>query len=166
MIPLVLHLMEVAKISRIPRSSGVNATKAIKEKIATISTNAKIVLVNTVESVIINLEHSNATAKTLDMKGPHVRIHAMLSRMIAKMEENVKIKMVLTVANALAQALKEKNVRSTSMNVRLASINVKTRALAKTNLVPMIAIVIALILKGNIAKILCIVSTVFPDNFF
>lgn len=158
MTQLVLHLMEVAKISRIPKSSSVTATKAIEEKIVTISTNAKIVLVKTGENVIISLEHSNATAKTLDLKDPHVRIHATLSRMIAKMMENVKIKMVPTVANALAQDLEAKNVRSTSMNVRLASINVKTRALAKTNLVPMIAIVIALILKGNIAINLNIVS--------
>ena len=46
------------------------------------------------------------------------------------------------------------------MNVRLASINVKTMAFAKTNLVPMIAIVIALVLKGNFAANLNIVSTV------
>ena len=52
------------------------------------------------------------------------------------------------------------------MNVRLASINVKTRELAKTNRVPMIAIVIALILKGNIAINLNIVSTIFPDIKF
>ena len=152
--------MEAAKISRIPKSSSVNATKAIKEKIVMISTSATVVLVKTVESVIINLEHSNATAKTLDLKVSHVRIHATLSRMIAKMKENVKIKMVPTVANALTRAMMEKSVRSTSMNVRLASINVKTKALAKTNLVPMIAIVTALILKGNIATNLNIVSTV------
>ena len=141
--PLVLHLREVAKTKRIKGSiiKCVNARKAIKEEIAIlILMNAKIVsnLVKTVERVKINLEHSNVHAK-MDMKGSHVRIHAMLSRMIAKIKENVKIKkVVVTDANALAQALKEKNVRSTSMNVRLASINVKTRALAKTNLVPMI----------------------------
>ena len=117
------------------------------------------ILVKTVEHVKINLENSNVAAK-MDMKDSHVRIHATLSRMIAKMKENVKIEMVPTVANALAQALKAKNVRSTSMNVRLASINVETRALAKTNLVPMIAIVTALVLKGHIAKNLNIVSTV------
>ena len=46
------------------------------------------------------------------------------------------------------------------MNVKLASINVKTMALAKTNLVLMIAIVIALVLEGNFVANLNIVSTV------
>ena len=74
----------------------------------------------------------------------------------------VKIKMVLKVANVMAQDLKEKNARSTSMNARLASINVKTTALAKTYLVSIIAIVKKLLLMGTIAKTLYTVSLLFP----
>ena len=42
-----------------------------------------------------------------------------MTTLIANMKEFVKSKMVLKVANVLAQDLKETNVRSTSMNAEL-----------------------------------------------
>ena len=88
-----------------------------------------------------------------------------MTTLIANMKEFVKIKMVLKVANVLAQAMKEKNVRSTSMNAVLTSTNVKTMAFAKTTMVAIIAIAKD-VLMGAIVKLLYIVSMVFPDLNF
>ena len=166
MTPLVLHLMGIAKISRIPRSSSVNATKAIKEKIVMISMNAVVsILVKTMESVKINLERSNATAEVLDLKEPHVRIHAMPTEMIVKTEGFAKNKIMRMLVTAKTLDIQETFVTLISMNVKLG-VHAKTMVLAKIMKVVLPVIAKTLHIKDPIATNLNTVSTVFPDLIF
>ena len=171
MTPLVLHLREFAKTSRIKKGSSfsiVNVRMAIKEEIAIISMNAKefIILVKMMESVKIYQELSNALVKMI-MKGTHVKIHAIPSQIIVNMVENAKIKLVYMLVTAKRRDMKGSIVRKMPMNVKLW-VGAKTMANVQMKLVvlPVIAQKI-LALKGqNFATNLNTVSVVFSDLDF
>ena len=121
--PLVLHLREVAKMSQIKKGSSfsiVNVRMAIKEEIVIISMNAKVFInfAKMAESVKIYLELSNALVK-MNLKGPHVKIHAIPTQIIVDMVENAKIILVYMLVTAKERDIQESVVVKMSMNAKM-----------------------------------------------